>query len=93
MVVTRLPYTIKSTMAGVCLCQLIATVPTGLEGGAADEIQETLGRRAEANRGKINFEIVSFEQLKLVTKRMDTCDDLYLSSISNNPVGGQTEVC
>lgn len=62
--------TSTSTMAG--LCQLIATVPTGLEGGAADEVQETLGRKAEATRGRINFEIASFEQLKLVTKHMDS---------------------
>ena len=56
-------------MAG--LCQLIATVPTGLEGGAADEVEETLGIKAEATRGRINFEIASFEQLKLVAKRMN----------------------
>jgi 23S rRNA G2445 N2-methylase RlmL len=55
-------------MAG--LCQLIATVPTGLEGGAADEVRETLGRKAEATRGRINFDIASFEQLKLVTKNI-----------------------
>jgi 23S rRNA G2445 N2-methylase RlmL len=56
-------------MAG--LCQLIATVPTGLEGGAADEVQETLGRKAEATRGRINFGIASFEQLKLVANIYD----------------------
>ena len=62
--------TVLSThMASAGLCQLIATVPTGLEGGAADEVQETLGRKAEATRGRVNFDIASFEQLKLVTAR------------------------
>ena len=61
-------------MAG--LCQLIATVPTGLEGGAADEVQETLGRKAEATRGRINFDIASFEQLKLVHVFIPVCERL-----------------
>ena len=68
-------------MAG--LCELIATVPTGLEGGAADEVQETLGRKAEATRGRINFNVASLEQLKLVIKHVKhewqgMIDDLYL---------------
>ena len=48
------------------LYQLIATVPTGLEGGAADEFKEVLGRKAEPERGKIGFEIASLEELKQV---------------------------
>ena len=52
-------------MAG--LCELIATVPTGLEGGAADEVQEVLDRKADATRGRINFDIVSLEQLRQVS--------------------------
>lgn len=49
-----------------CLYQLIATVPTGLEGGAADEFKEALGRKAEAERGKIRFELGSLDELKQV---------------------------
>ena len=46
------------------LCELIATVPTGLEGGAADEVQKLIGTNAEATRGKISFVISSLEQLQ-----------------------------
>ena len=49
------------------LCELIATVPTGLEEGAADEFEETLGRKAEATRGKIKFGIVSLKELEQVS--------------------------
>lgn len=48
------------------LYQLVATVPTGLEGGAVDEFKEVLGRKAEAERGKIRLEIASLEELKQV---------------------------
>ena len=48
------------------LHQLVATVPTGLEGGAVDEFREVLGRKAEAERGKIRFEIAFLEELKQV---------------------------
>lgn len=53
------------------LCELTATVPTGLEGGAADEFKEKLGRNAEAARGRVKFNILSLEELKLV--RNDLC--------------------
>ena len=53
-------------MAG--LSELIITVLTELEGGAADEVQETLGKKAEASYQwyRINFNVAFLEQLKLV---------------------------
>ena len=58
------------------LHKLVATVPTGLEGGAVDEFKDVLGRKAEAERGKIRFEIASLEELKQVyTNQFDV---LYL---------------
>ena len=48
-------------------CELIATVPTGLEGGAADEFRETVSGKVETSRGRINFQISSLEQLKQVS--------------------------
>ena len=62
------------------LCELIATVPTGLEEGAADEFEETLGRKAEATRGKIKFEIVSLMELEQVSTRL-TCSQLILVEV------------
>ena len=50
-----------------CLCELMATVPTGLEVGAADEFEETLGRKARAERGKIKFDIATLKEMEKVS--------------------------
>ena len=53
-------------MASSFLCEVCATVPTGLEPGAADEFQEVLGRAARVLRGRISFQLASLEELSKV---------------------------
>lgn len=49
------------------LCTIIATVPTGLENGAADECREVLGREdVEPERGKIVFPLYTLQELDKV---------------------------
>lgn len=55
--------------APVSLCEIIATVPTGLEHGAADECREILGREAKIQRGRILIELLSVEELTKVSNR------------------------
>lgn len=43
--------------------QVVATVPTGLERGAADECREVLGREALVHRGSISCTLESVEEL------------------------------
>ncbi len=49
------------------LCTIIATIPTGLEKGAADECKEVLGRsNVVSERGKIVFPLHCLEELSKV---------------------------
>lgn len=57
-----------ASSAPVSLCEIIATVPTGLEHGAADECREILGREAKIQRGRILIELLSMEELTKVSK-------------------------
>lgn len=53
------------------LCEVKATVPTGLEVGASEECQEVLGRPAQSSRGRITFSIHNLEELmKVVTRHL-----------------------
>ncbi len=45
------------------LCQIKASVPTGLEVGASEELQELLGRPARTSRGRIIFNLNTVEEL------------------------------
>ena len=56
-----------ASSAPVSLCEIIATVPTGLEHGAADECREILGREAKIQRGRILIELLSVEELTKVS--------------------------
>ena len=56
-----------TSSAPVSLCEIIATVPTGLEHGAADECREILGRGAKILRGRISLELFSTEELTKVS--------------------------
>ena len=51
-------------MASATLCEIFATVPTGLEHYAADECKEVLGREAKAHRGKISLGLACLEELE-----------------------------
>ena len=59
-------------MIMACIGEFTATVPTGLEGGAADEFAEILGRKARAERGKILFDILSLKELEKVSIHVST---------------------
>ena len=60
--------------AGGELCHVVATVPTGLEKGAADECREVLGRgNVIAGRGKISFPLQSLEEISKVARSSYTC--------------------
>lgn len=51
------------------LCSIWATVPTGLEKGAADECKELLGRGdVLSERGKVSFPLYSLNELSKVMK-------------------------
>ena len=58
----------KNIMAtGGELCKIVATVPTGLEKGAADECREALGRGSVvADRGRISFPLFCLDELSKV---------------------------
>jgi len=49
------------------LCKLKASVPTGLEIGARDEVRDVLGRPAQTSRGRVVFSLVSLEELAKVS--------------------------
>lgn len=51
-------------MEGVC--KIEASVPTGLEVGAAEECTEVLGRAPESSRGRLSFHLRSLEELVAV---------------------------
>ena len=48
------------------LCKLKASVPTGLEVSARDEVRETLGRPAQTSRGRVVFSLKTLEELEKV---------------------------
>ena len=51
------------------LCNIIATVPTGLEKGAADECRDVLGRvDVEPQRGKIVIPLCALQELDKVCR-------------------------
>ncbi len=51
------------------VCTIIATIPTGLEKGAADECKEILGRsNVLSDRGKIVFLLHCVEELSKVPR-------------------------
>ena len=54
------------SMSSATVCEITATVPTGLEPGAADECREVLGREARIQRGRISFDLLSVEELTKV---------------------------
>lgn len=54
------------SMSSAPVCEITATVPTGLEPGAADECREVLGRGARIQRGRISFDLLSVEELTKV---------------------------
>ena len=45
------------------LCRLKASVPTGLEVGAGEELKEVLGRPAQTSRGRIIFTLNTLDEL------------------------------
>jgi hypothetical protein len=45
---------------------VVATVPTGLERGAAEECRELLGREATARRGSITCTLEAVDELSMV---------------------------
>ncbi len=52
---------------GTGLCTIVATVPTGLEKGAAEECKQVLGRGdVVSERGKIIFQLHCLEELAKV---------------------------
>ncbi len=54
-------------MAAKGLCTIVATVPTGLEKGAAEECKQVLGRGdVVSERGKIIFQLHCLEELAKV---------------------------
>ena len=59
------------SMSSAAVCEITATVPTGLEPGAADECREVLRREARIQRGRIAFDLFSVEELTKV--RCDIC--------------------
>lgn len=54
------------SMSSATVCEITATVPTGLEPGAAEECREVLGREARLQRGRIAFDLLSVEELTKV---------------------------
>ena len=64
--------------------QVVATVPTGLERGAAEECREVLGRVAgiTANRGSITCTLESPEELVKVIGRSVCCSNYEGCTIS-----------
>lgn len=54
------------SMSSAAVCEITATVPTGLEPGAADECREVLRREARIQRGRIAFDLFSVEELTKV---------------------------
>ena len=54
------------SMSSAPVCEITATVPTGLELGAAEECREVLGRGARIQRGRISFDLLSVEELTKV---------------------------
>ena len=54
------------SMSSATVCEIAATVPTGLEPGAAEECREVLGREARIQRGRIAFDLLSVEELTKV---------------------------
>ena len=61
----------------VSLCKLIATVPTGLENGAADECREVLKRDVAADRGRISFQLSSWDELYKVRIVVAICSTVH----------------
>ena len=61
---------IRSKMSGGSVCKICATVPTGLEYGAADECREVLGDNAHVQhqRGRLSFLLHSLEELEKARK-------------------------
>ena len=53
-------------MEGVC--KIGASVPTGLEVGAAEECTEALGRPVEPTRGRLGFTLGALEELEKVSE-------------------------
>ena len=51
---------------GEGLCKIEASVPTGLEIGAAEECKEVFGRPAEPSRGRLSFQLNSVDELTAV---------------------------
>lgn len=76
-------------MSAAALCEVCATVPTGLEQGAASECREALGREAKAHRGRITFHINSLEEL---TKVQSSIDVQLIISLALSLSGGQSPV-
>lgn len=56
---------------GEGLCKIEASVPTGLEIGAAEECKEVLGRPAESSRGRLSFQLHSVDELTAVSFSQD----------------------
>ena len=57
-------------MASSRVYPVVATVPTGLERGAAEECREALGREATAHRGSITCTLESVEELVEVSAEL-----------------------
>ena len=68
------------SMSSAPVCEITATVPTGLEPGAAEECREVLGRGARIQRGRISFDLLSVEELTKV--RCEFVDENLASAAS-----------
>ncbi len=82
-------------MAEGNVCQLGASVPTGLELSAREECQEVLGRPINYSRGKLIFPLHSTEELIKVNKFFLSLIILQLLTFSNVicSSGAGTSVC
>lgn len=55
------------------LCRIEASIPTGLEIGAAEECKEVLGRAPESARGRLSFKLCSLDELEAVKFNAHLC--------------------
>ena len=72
------------------LCKLEASVPTGLEDGAAEECAEVLGRVPDSSRGRLSVQLRALDELVAVSRTwplVASYCELYASQ------GGRLEGC
>ena len=61
---------LKTMASSPGVFHLVATVPTGLERGAAEECREVLGKETAARRGSITCTLDTLDELAKVTSRV-----------------------